>query len=46
MRIYDHNGNVYKEFSMGTLSNNITGGDIVDYRCNIEDDICFDDEDI
>jgi len=42
MKIYDHNGNVYKTFTMGTVSNDQTNGDIVDFRCNIEDEICLD----
>jgi len=42
MKIYDHNGNVYKTFSMGTVSNGETSGDIIDYRCNTEDEICMD----
>ncbi len=38
MKIYDHNGNVYKTFTMGVVSNGETSGDIIDYRYNIEDD--------
>jgi hypothetical protein len=30
--IYDHTGNVYKQFSYGTYSNDATGGAIVEYK--------------
>jgi len=46
MKIYDYAGNVYKTFSMGTLSTEETDGNIIDYRVNINDEFIFDDEDV